>query len=211
MTRWFRKFFPNRTDPKSIAMLKFNDCVSALSPDSIAIDCGANVGTYSVAMAAKGAQVYSFEPNRYAYAELVQATKGMNVKCFQKAVSDRAGEVKLYLHENANEDPVRWSTGSSLLPFKSNVKGEEFEIVEAIDLVDFLNEIDKPIALMKMDVEGAEVSILKRLIDSGWASKIDSIFVETHDDKIPELRESTSQLRESILKNNLTNINLDWQ
>src|SRR3546814_14807956 len=67
-----------------------------------------------------------------------------SVHLHQRAVAARPGAVKLYLHEFAETDPVKWSTGSSLLAFKGNVREEDFVTVEAVDFAAFLEAMDRP-------------------------------------------------------------------
>src|SRR3546814_15909080 len=77
------------------------------------------------------------------------------------------------LHEFAETDPVKWSTGSSLLAFKGNVREEDFVTVEAVDFAAFLEAMDRPVALLKMDIEGAEVAVLERLLERGLHDRIE--------------------------------------
>src|SRR3546814_8903634 len=85
-----------------------------------------------------------------------------SVHLHQQAVAARPGAVKLYLHEFAETDPVKWSTGSSLLAFKGNVREEDFVTVEAVDFAAFLEAMDRPVALLKMEIVGAEVAEIGR-------------------------------------------------
>ena len=61
-----------------------------------------------------------------------------------------------------------------------------------------------------MDIEGAEVEVLEKLIESGAIAKVRLALVETHDHKIPELREATDRLRATIDERGLSHIRLDW-
>ena len=65
--------------------------------------------------------------------------------------------------------------------------------------------------VLKLDVEGAECCILRKLIRDNVLERIDHIFVETHDHKIPELQRDTDELRQYIRDNWLKNINLYWK
>ena len=62
-----------------------------------------------------------------------------------------------------------------------------------------------------MDVEGVECRILRKIINSGIIDEIDYIFVETHDHKVPELREETDAIRALIQNRKYVNINLHWE
>src|SRR3546814_5344424 len=114
------------------------------------------------------------------------------------------------LHEFAETDPVKWSTGSSLLAFKGNVREEDFVTVEAVDFAAFLEAMDRPVALLKMDIEGAEVAVLERLLERGLHDRIERAFVEVHDRKIPELVAPTNRLRQKLHDLQVTTIDLSW-
>lgn len=184
---------------------------AGLEKTDIAIDCGANVGKITDVMAQSGATVYAFEPNPYAFSKLEKRFAEMkHVHCINKGVMDHDDVMKLYLHENAGENQVYWSTGSSLLSFKGNVDEGSYVDIEVIDLCDFIAKLDRNIKVLKLDVEGVECEILTKMIETGLTERIAHIFVETHDEKIPELKEKTDNLRELIDKKRLKNIYLDW-
>lgn len=182
-----------------------------LKAGDIAIDCGANVGKITCQLAETGARVYAFEPNPYAFARLKEATKKYpNVLCFQQAVGAGPGIVKLYLHENAHQDQEYWSTGSSLLAHKSNVNADTYVEVECIDLCQFITELNQPVQLLKMDVEGVECPILKRMIDTDLILRIGQVYCEMHDKRVPELREASDEIRRLVQERNLTHVDLNW-
>ncbi len=182
-----------------------------LKKTDIAIDCGANVGTITQHLCKSGATVYSFEPNPYAFKVLQDRYSNMkNVHCIQKGVSDKNGKMKLYFHENSDKDEIHWSTGSSLLDFKGNILTEKHVEVEIIDLCEFILSLNHHVRILKIDVEGVECGIIKKIIDTGAFDNVDYIFVETHDHKIPELKAETNMIRELIKGKRIENINLDW-
>jgi hypothetical protein len=119
--------------------------------------------------------------------------------------------MKLFLHENSDEDEVHWSTGSSLLGFKANVLNDKYEEVDVVDLCDFIKSLNCRVKVLKIDVEGAECGILRKLIDTDLIRNIDYLFVETHDHKIPELKAATDDIRETIRTRKLKNIDLHWK
>ncbi|SDE90422.1 methyltransferase, FkbM family [Rhodospira trueperi] len=185
--------------------------IRGLEPGDIAIDCGANVGLVTQAMADSGATVHAFEPNPSAFSVLRQKMADRpNVTLHNAAVSTHDGTVRLYRHESAHEDPVHWSVGSSVIEDKVNVDRESYDDVQAIDLDRFLGDLGRPVALMKMDIEGAEVAVLGKLIQSGRIRGIGTVLVETHEAKIPSLREPTAELRGWIEREGLDNVKLDW-
>lgn len=182
-----------------------------LKKGAIAIDCGANVGVVTQRMAEKGATVYAFEPNPYAFKVLQNKFSNRpNVHCFQNGVMDKTTTLKLHLHEKSDEDETYWSTGSSFLAYKSNVLAEKFVEVPVIDLNQFILDLKSRVTLLKLDVEGVEIEILNKLIDKGTYKLIDKLVVETHEKKIPELIVPTDLLKAKIKANGITNIDLNW-
>ena len=182
-----------------------------LAVGDIAIDCGANVGKVSAHWAKSGATVYAFEPNPHAFKILQERLASRpNAHCFQQAVLDRNDRVKLYYHVGSDKDEVRWSSGSSMLGFKENVLQDKFAEVDAIDLTEFIRALDANVKVLKLDVEGVEYAILRKLIESGLHTRIEHIFVETHENQVPILQADTDELHGFIKAMNITNINLDW-
>ena len=190
----------------------FQRAVESLQPGDVAIDCGANVGIYTVRMAKSGATVHAFEPNLAAYKALLENTKDFsNVKTYHAAVTTEPGPVKLFLHKWADEDPLEWSTGSSLVEKKKNVRSDKFMVVEGVPLAEFIKGLGGRVRILKMDIEGAEVGILNRLLDEGLHESIDHVFVEVHDRKIKELVKPTEELRARLKQLGVTNFRLDWR
>ena len=176
----------------------------------IAIDCGANVGKITKRMALGGAIVYAFEPDPNAFKFLVENTKEIpNVICLNKAVSDHNGIEKIYFKNKYDEDPEKWSTGSTLLADKPDIDKNNFVQCEVVDLTQFIQKIDKPIGLLKMDIEGEEVKVLNKLIDLKLHKKIRNIVVETHE-RFPTLEKPTEDLRKKIKERKIKNIDLEW-
>ena len=183
-----------------------------VGPGEIAIDCGANVGEVTGILAEAGGTVHAFEPNPHAFKKLSKRfRKNKQVVCHPKAVFSNHGTMDLYLHEQSHENPVKWSTGSSLLSEKSNVNRDTSVEVELIDLAEFVNSLGQRIKILKMDVEGVEYELLECLIQSGAIHQIDHVFVETHEDQMPELAVKAAEVRNWIAEQELSHINLNWR
>lgn len=190
----------------------FNAEIAGLRPGDVAIDCGAHVGRFTAAMAESGAKVYAFEPNPDAFARLQDnVAPYANVECYQAAVTTESGPVRLYLHKYAATDPVHFSSGSSLVESKRNVRKDRFTVVAGIGLADFLKSLDRRVRLLKMDIEGAEVDVLNQLLDEGLHARIDKAFVEVHDRQIRSLAEPTRRLRERLSSLQAEHFRLDWR
>lgn len=184
---------------------------TGLGPGQIAIDCGANVGDVTEVLARTGATVHAFEPNPFAFERLsLRMRRHPNVLCLPRAVDATAGTARLFLHEHSAQDEVHWSNGSSLLREKGNVSKDRFVEVECIDLADYIRQLGGPVAVLKMDVEGAECRILRRLIDAHLLASIGNVFVEMHDERIPGLQAESSALRRIVKENAWHHVRLDW-
>ena len=93
---------------------------------------------------------------------------------------------------------------------KNNVNHDNYIDVDCVDIVDIVSNYEV-ISLMKLDVEGAEIDILYRLITSGVWKSIKKVYVETHENKMDqnyatqliELKHQTAQLK--------WNINYEWK
>ena len=190
---------------------RFRPAFRALGPDSVAIDCGANVGVYSALMAECGATVYAFEPNPHAFAVLAaRFADVVSVHLAEAAVSDHAGRAPLYLHRDAGEQPLRTSTGSSLLASKANVSADNSVDVQVVDLDRFIRDLGRRVTLLKLDVEGVEVAILRKLLDTGTIDLVDAVLVEMHEQRIPALREDAAELRADLASRGARHVRLDW-
>ena len=137
---------------------------------AIAIDCGANVGEIVDFLLEAKLKVYAFEPNMYAFNILEKKFRdNPDVICIPKGVtnSEKAGPAKLYLHQEAVRDQVKYSTGCSTAVDKNNVDKDNFTVVEMVGISDFIKSLDKPVSMLKIDVEGTEADILNDLFNSG--------------------------------------------
>jgi FkbM family methyltransferase len=181
-----------------------------INKNDVVIDCGANVGNVTSILSSTGASVFAFEPNPYAFDVLRERfNNSPNVLCFNTAISDTYGKSTLYLHRRDKEDHVKWSVGSSLLPFKENVNKCSFVEVETTRLSDFIQTMSRRIKLIKMDIEGSECEVLNDLIDTGVIHSIDLVLVELHV-RIGPLVPDIDLLKKRLYYANITNINLDW-
>lgn len=184
---------------------------SSLRKGDICIDCGANRGDVTQKMVERGATVYAFEPNPHVFEILEKRFAGQeNVHCIRKGVLDRDAKVRLFMHENSDEDEVYWSQGTSMLDFKGNINKDKFVEIEAVDLAGFIEGLGRRVKLLKMDVEGVEYETLERLIMTGVIDRIDRVVVETHEKKIPELLPKHEALLELMKRKSVRNVSLNW-
>ncbi len=125
------------------------------------IDIGANIGYYTLLGASiigGGARVYSFEPQPRVACRLhrnIALNQLHNVTVFQLALSDKEGYADFYLPTSGME-----SHGSMAENGRFEVKERVVVATRRLDAV--LQELGNPkIGLIKIDAEGAELSIFK--------------------------------------------------
>lgn len=142
-----------------------------LEKGNIVIDVGAHIGYYSTYMArlvGKTGKVYAFEPEPHNFKLLernVKENKFSNIILENKAVSDHVGKSYLYLNEK--------STGDNRI-FYSNDNREKI-VVDLITLDEYFKNIKKKVDLIKIDVQGVDLKVLKgakKILDSNKHIKI---------------------------------------
>ncbi|MFC4677466.1 FkbM family methyltransferase [Desulfovibrio legallii] len=200
-----------RFEEKIYKKFQKSTLVKSLSPSSVCIDCGANKGDVTEIFANTGASVIAFEPHPICYRALKKRfSHNENVKIFNKGVFIKNDRMKLFISNVEEYDPLAISQSSSLYRTKTNIDSAKYHDVEVIDITDFIFSIDKKISILKLDVEGAEYCILEKIIISGALNKIETVLVETHEDRIPEICEEAIRVRKLIKDMNITSIHLDW-
>lgn len=127
-------------------------------PGWVVFDIGANIGIVSVLQARRNAVVYAFEPNPDCYRRLlktiaVNALEG-KIHAFNLAVSDLVGTGEMQLEKKGGTTGGKVVIGGVTRPSNASVN------VTALDkMVPALNVTQ--IDLLKIDVEGAEVEVLR--------------------------------------------------
>lgn len=212
--RWtlrHRQFPPLSRRLKWDAEHLFKQRLRQLSSDDIVIDCGANLGVFTSKFANTGAMVHAFEPDPHCFSILEKKFSGVrNVSLHNQAVGVEPGSITLFRAKDFETDPDKFSVSSSVYASKNSVDSSNSISVEQIDLIDFIKKLPS-ISLLKVDIEGAEVPLLEKLLDSGVIDKVQQTFVETHDRQIAELAARTDALRARIANEGRNNINLHWR
>ncbi|MEM0982798.1 MAG: FkbM family methyltransferase [Planctomycetota bacterium] len=182
-----------------------------IAPGDVAIDAGANVGEVTKQLVDLGAIVHAYEPHPAAFERLEKRFGGHDrVTLHHAALSDRSGTTQLYLHQNSAQDPVYWSTGSSLMAGKRNVNPETSVEVPAVDIAEAVRTIGAPVRLIKMDVEGAEAVLLRRLIETDLLGEIGTLLVEPHGASIEGLEGELDAVRSRIDGIAGADVRFDW-
>ena len=205
------KLSGRRARAQARAKVAFKQALAGLTAADVAIDLGANAGEFTRPMAETGAQVYAFEPDPHALKMLEKSVAAFaNVTIVPAAAGTADGTAQLYRSTRFAREPDRRSKSSSLLPQKRNVSVAASVQIETRDLIAFLTGLDQDIALIKMDIEGAEVALMEALLAAPVAARIGDIFIETHERALPHLAARTEALRSAGNGRIAGRLNWDW-
>jgi FkbM family methyltransferase len=179
MTLRGRRLVFAHPDIRFIDEIILKDCYTSsdgfeIRPDWTIVDCGANIGIFTLfaAIQATEGRVFAVEPAEY-NCELMRkniAANGFkNVHVLRLAISDCSGTGTLLLTHPGNEHIHRGTVSNS------TVKTEKVRTVTMIELLDSLelNHVD----LLKMDVEGMEFDVFKEL---AWLERVERVVLEVH-------------------------------
>jgi len=161
----------------------FSDVLTDTGAGDLCLDLGANVGEYTRRMAETGAEVIGFEPDPGAYSVLEKAVADLpNVTLIHKAAGHQNDQLLLHRSDKwSSDDPGGHTEGSTIVAPGKSTDPANAVTVEVVDIIDFIENLDRNIRIIKMDIEGAEWDIMNRLIDHPVLNRIDCIFVETHE------------------------------
>jgi len=203
----------------------FADAIANLEPGKIAIDCGANVGKYTLEMARTGADVFAFEPDELVLPNIGRRVDDYeNVQVINAAVGIKSGSINLYRSKNYHNNQARESKNNTTMSadqvFSNPKMSETFEdgemaTVELVDLPKFINEKLKSygcISLLKVDIEGAEVELMEEMLAQRLFDKIDLTVIETHEFLFPDLKDRYSSIRKALREVYPPEVvNFDWR
>ena len=182
-----------------------------LNKDSIVIDCGANIGDITKKFAGTGATVHAFEPDPLAFDLLKKRfEKTPNVILYKKGVWNKETDVILFGHKDQQNHELAYTIGSSIIGNKVNIDPEKKQTIHVIDLSDFIVNLGKKVNVIKLDVEGAETAILRKILTDKTYNLFDKMYVETHETKIPGQSDELKEIKEIIKQQNIQNIKLNW-
>ena len=172
--------------------------IAAFEPEDVLLDCGANVGMYTVwAAATRRAEVYAFEPESQNYAllnrNIVLNELSERVQAYCMGLSDRAGLSMLHLSDLRPGGSCH-AVGEPL-DFKHEVLKPVFNqgcITDTIDALIARGDIPVP-NHMKIDVDGFEPRVLAGAATTLRKKALRSLLIETNQN-LPDHMEMVKSL-----------------
>jgi FkbM family methyltransferase len=146
-----------------------------ITKDSIVVDVGAHIGSFSIMAARSAYKVLAFEPEPTNYQMLkknMEINRLENMSTFEMAVSGMSGYQDIYTFQGGS------SADYSL--YKSGIMNVKMGRIPTISVGDIIKREGLPrIDFLKLDCEGAEHDILRNM-RLETAAKIMGIAMETH-------------------------------
>lgn len=179
------------------SMRDFEARLTKIGPGDVCLDLGANMGTFTEKLAATGAEVHAYEPDPFCFAALEKRFAGRaNVHLHQQAIAHENGTIKLRRSKEFHSSPELYSLGSSIVINNASMDDVNTIEVQMCSFVEVVRQLGRPVAIVKMDIEGAEFAILDQILADqarGIVLPIGAMFVETHErhfiDRLPLVRD----------------------
>ena len=166
--------------------------------DTIVFDVGANRGQYIKFLNSflKEKTVYSFEPNPIVYKKLVKFQEN-RILTYNLAIGNQVGKIEFYTYPfDLTSSLILPNVNSKHYRFKKLILGSKNILYNAIKVeIDSINNFTEAnkinyIDILKIDVEGSELEVLKGASNLIALNKVKIIQVEIHFD---DLRASTEK------------------
>lgn len=125
-------------------------------------------------------EIYAFEPNPNMYKILDDtASQHDNVTFINKAVWIEDGQIEFAV------DTTATPLGSTAEVSKSSIWDTmPHETVESVDFSNWIKQFDGCEVLLKMDIEGAEFSVLSKMLKDGTMKIVNKLMCEFHPNKV---------------------------
>lgn len=156
------------------------------------IDLGANCGNSYEHFKNSIDEAFLIEPQHSVYTTWLIPRASSHVHVYQAVVSDHDEDsVPFFIDVPFGSELCSFDRGyphgaSSLYKDKATVdtRSPTQQSVEMIDIARFITDIVKPRpvdhVIVKIDIEGSETAVLKRMIDTQTINLVDSFYVEWH-------------------------------
>jgi len=143
----------------------------------IIIDCGSNIGMSILYFKMKhpSSEVLGFEPHHETFLKLSHNIKSnfLSAQVEEAALSEKKGTINLF-YPLIEKGSLGNTTKKNMIRDKKQWNTQK---VRAVKLSDYVN---KPIDLLKIDIEGSETSVIKDLASNNKLRFIEKILLEFH-------------------------------
>jgi FkbM family methyltransferase len=180
-----------------------NEILMRMNKQNIFWDVGANIGFYSI-IASKEMnyinKIFAFEPEPKTFNILrknIELNKVNNINALPVALGDISGEKLLYPSDSPNFGAHSFVQRTD---FKTKKKGVRIKINTADKIIDEL-KIETP-EVIKIDVEGAEILVLRGMKNIFKSEKLKTIFCEIHTNLLPLFNSSEEEVFQIFAKEN---------
>ncbi len=193
------------------AIAAFNARVSRLGVGDVCLDMGANVGVYTEILAATGATVHAYEPDPWSMDQLqARFADNPRVHLHAAAVGAMAGTAMLHRKRHFADNTARHSQSSTIVPADADRFVSSGIQVNVLAFRDVVAGIGRPVALAKIDIEGAEFDILEEIFARPADYDVEAIFAETHERANPDRIARVDAMRRMAETLDRPSINLFW-
>lgn len=157
---WFHLNGFANGDPHSNG--EFNTLVFLAEFYDLFVDIGANIGEFSKKVLTDNPEkaIIAFEPNPYLYDDLANLV-GKNNSVYGVALSDVKGEMFLHIHPEDSGTSSLFSRTGMMPGFTSVMKKVKVSVDKFDNYKKEISERSKIGVFVKIDTEGAELSIIK--------------------------------------------------
>jgi FkbM family methyltransferase len=204
-----RRSMMQQYGPRAIA--DFEARLARVGAGDVCLDLGANLGLFTEKLARTGALVHAYEPDPYAFDIAFKRVGHLpNVVLHPEAVAMTGGTFTMRRSVKFDRKPAA-ATGSSTIVFDSpkKFKSDGFDVtVRAFR--DVLAGIGRPVAIVKMDIEGAEFDILRDIFANPADFDIDALYCETHERSVYAEFAEIDRMRRASDALARPHINLYW-
>jgi FkbM family methyltransferase len=172
--------------------------IAAFQPGDVLLDCGANVGMYTIwAAATRGAVVYAFEPESQNYAllnrNILMNNLSKRVHAYCMGLSDTRGLSTLHIADLRAGGSCH-AVGEAL-DYKHEPLKAVFRqacITDTVDALVAANQIPAPNHI-KIDVDGFEPRVIAGAVATLSGKEVRSLLIETNQN-LADHREMVTQL-----------------
>ena len=146
----------DQTNNLLTALLYYSSLYNLSPHDIYFLDLGANIGWYSLFIAKYGYNILSFEPsqtNNYILKKNFCLNRELNVTFINKGLYNDDQKCDLYINKENKGDGIVFCENNNQIP-TNLIKKEQVTLTKLNNYIEFLKE--KNLALIKIDIEGAE-------------------------------------------------------